>query len=166
MPRVISIGRLDLNSEGLILLTTSSEISRFAELPANQWPRCYKVRVFGAVDEAALAGLAQGITIEGIRYGRIDCELQRQSGRNAWLIITLYEGKNREIRKIMDYLNLKVNRLVRLAYGPFQLGDHQPGDVWEIPKAQIVKAFPFLEKSKPTTLGLKKPAHAPHRRKV
>lgn len=148
MPRVISIGRLDLNSEGLILLTTSSEIARFAELPSNEWPRCYKVRVFGDVNEQMLTTLTKGITIEGIRYGRIEADLVRQSGKNSWLTVTLYEGKNREIRHVMRHMDLHVNRLVRLAYGPFSLGQRQPGELWEISESEMIKAFPFMKKDR------------------
>jgi 23S rRNA pseudouridine2605 synthase len=159
LPRVISIGRLDLNSEGLILLTNDARLARHAELPSTGWPRCYKVRVFGTVDEKQLANLIHGIEIEGIAYGRIEADLIRQSGRNAWLTVTLYEGKNREIRKIMEHLGLRVNRLIRLAYGPFQLKQHQPRTLWEIPTNEFTKHFPFLNEPK-----LKKDAH--YRRKI
>lgn len=145
MPRVVSIGRLDLNSEGLLLLTTDSTIARYAELPTTQWPRYYRVRVYGEVDPRGLAELKTGITYEGIHYGRVDAEIDRQSGRNTWLYITLYEGKNREIRQVMRYLGLQVNRLVRVAYGPFELGDRLPNDLWEFSYADFSRHFPFLE---------------------
>jgi 23S rRNA pseudouridine2605 synthase len=145
LSRVISIGRLDLNSEGLILLTNDSRLARYAELPTTGWARCYKVRVFGDVNEQQLADLVHGITIDGMTYGRIEADLVRQSGRNAWITVTIYEGKNREIRKVMNYLGLKVNRLMRLAYGPFQMKTRQPRDLWEIPYAEFSRHFPVLK---------------------
>ncbi len=144
LPRVISIGRLDLNSEGLILLTNDSRLARYAELPSTGWARCYKVRVFGEVNEQHLADLVHGITIDNVAYGRIEADLIRQQGRNAWLTVTLYEGKNREIRNIMRHLGLQVNRLIRLAYGPFQLQNDQPRGLWEIPYKEFASHFPFL----------------------
>lgn len=159
MPRVVSIGRLDLNSEGLLLLTNDSRLARHAELPTTQWPRYYRVRVFGEIMPDRLADLKNGITIEGIHYGRIEAEIDRQSGRNTWLYITLYEGKNREIREVMRHLGLQVNRLIRVAYGPFQLQGHQPGDLWEISSSEFTSHFPFLVGNEPTpgkkTLSLK-----------
>lgn len=148
LPRVISIGRLDLNSEGLILLTNDSRLARYAELPSTGWPRCYKVRVFGEVNEQQLADLVHGITIDGVAYGRIEADLVRQQGRNAWLTITLYEGKNREIRTIMRHFGLHVNRLIRLAYGPFQLMDDQPRGLWEISYGDFSPHFPVLDEGK------------------
>lgn len=149
MPRVISVGRLDLNSEGVLLLTTDTRISRYAESPKTGWPRYYKVRVFGEVNPERLANLVHGVTIDGIHYGRIDVEIDRQSGRNAWLFVTLYEGKNREIREVMRYLGLQVNRLIRVAYGPFELYDKRPGDLWEIPYSEFSKHFPDFKEDTP-----------------
>lgn len=171
MPRVISIGRLDLNSEGLILLTTDSNMARYAELPSTNWPRCYRVRVYGDIDPQAMADLKNGITIDGIHYGRIDVDMDEPKGRNCWLFVTLYEGKNREIRRVMQYLGLHVNRLVRVAYGAFSLGKKQPGDLWEIPYSLFSKEFPHLRKTQ--TTGVKPSpgthpqvkSHAHHRRK-
>ena len=134
MPRVISIGRLDLNSEGLLLLTNNGELSRKLELPSNGWARRYKVRVHGNVDEKKLTDLKNGIEVEGIQYGSIKVEVITIKGTNTWLMVTLSEGKNREIRKVMKALGLEVNRLIRLSYGPFQLGSLQPGEVKEIPQ--------------------------------
>jgi len=148
LPRVISIGRLDLNSEGLILLTNDGELSRYAELPSTGWARSYQVRVYGQVDEEALADLVNGVTIDGISYGRIEAELEDPSYNtrsNTWLFMTLYEGKNREIRKVMEHLGLRVNRLIRVAYGPFSLGDLEPGQVKEVSRADVLKAFPEAE---------------------
>jgi len=144
LPRVISIGRLDLNSEGLILLTNDGELARYAELPSTGWARSYRVRVYGFVDKAALATLTEGITVEGVTYGRIEAEIAKEAENtrtNTWLFMTLFEGKNREIRKVLAYLGLRVNRLIRMTYGPFSLGNLKPGDVKEVPAAQVSKAF-------------------------
>lgn len=134
LPRVISVGRLDLNSEGLLLLTNNGDLSRKLELPTNGWTRRYKVRVHGVVDEKKLADLKNGIVVEGIKYGPIHAEVITVKGTNAWLMVTLTEGKNREIRKVMKAFGLEVNRLIRLSYGPFQLGGLQPGEAKEIPQ--------------------------------
>ncbi|MBM3468276.1 MAG: rRNA pseudouridine synthase [Alphaproteobacteria bacterium] len=142
LPRVITVGRLDLNSEGLILLTNDGDFSRHAELPSTGWARSYRVRVHGVVDERALKKLSAGITIDDIKYGRIEAEIVSdlyKASTNKWLFVTIYEGKNREIRKIMDHLGLKVNRLIRVAYGPFSLGDLKPGEVREVPSRDIPK---------------------------
>lgn len=133
MPRVISVGRLDLNSEGLLLLTNNGELSRKLELPSNGWARRYKVRVHGYVDPARLKDLAKGVTIEGITYGPIKAEIESTQGTNSWLVVTLTEGKNREIRKVMKFIGLDVARLIRLSYGPFQLGSLRKGEVREVP---------------------------------
>lgn len=133
MPRVISVGRLDLNSEGLLLLTNNGELSRKLELPENGWSRRYKVKVHGFVDAKKLASLEKGATVDGINYGSVKAEIETQKGTNAWLIITLSEGKNREIRKLMKSIGLDVARLIRLSYGPFQLGALKKGEVREVP---------------------------------
>lgn len=132
MPRVISVGRLDLNSEGLLLLTNSGELSRRLELPENGWKRRYKVRVHGFVDKKKIAELENGVTIDGINYGAVKIEFEGQTAANAWLTITLSEGKNREVRKLMKYIGLEVSRLIRLSYGPFQLGNLKRGEVKEV----------------------------------
>jgi 23S rRNA pseudouridine2605 synthase len=133
IPRVLTVGRLDLNSEGLLLLTNDGELKRQLELPATGWTRRYRVRVRGAVDVAALEQLAAGITIDGIRYGPVRAGLDRQLGGNAWLTMSLTEGKNREVRRICKYFGWAVSRLIRVAYGPFQLGSLTPGAVEEVP---------------------------------
>jgi len=143
MPRVISIGRLDINSEGLLLLTNDGEVARKLELPATGWTRRYRVRVHGRVDEDKLAALERGIEIEGIRYAGIRAALDRTQGANAWLTMALVEGKNREIRKVMEHLGLAVNRLIRTAYGPFQLGTLGPGQVDEIPQKALAEQLGF-----------------------
>lgn len=134
LPRVISVGRLDLNSEGLLLLTNNGELSRKLELPENGWSRRYKVRVHGFVNKNKLADLAKGATVDGINYGPIKAELESQNGTNSWLIVTLNEGKNREVRKLMKSIGLEVARLIRLSYGPFQLGSLKKGEVREVPQ--------------------------------
>jgi 23S rRNA pseudouridine2605 synthase len=133
LPRVISVGRLDLTSEGLLLLTNDGALARRLELPATGWLRRYRVRVHGRPDERVLAGLARGATIDGVRYGPIQAELDAVKGENAWLTLGLREGRNREVRRIMAYLNLPVSRLIRVAYGPFQLGNLPRGAVQEVP---------------------------------
>jgi 23S rRNA pseudouridine2605 synthase len=133
MPRVVTVGRLDINSEGLLLLTNDGELKRRLELPTTAWTRRYRVRVHGAVDPAALEPLANGIAIAGVRYGPVRAALERQQGGNAWLTMSLTEGKNREVRRICEHLGWQVSRLIRTAYGPFQLGSLQPGAVEEVP---------------------------------
>jgi 23S rRNA pseudouridine2605 synthase len=137
MPRVMSIGRLDLNSEGLLLLTNDGGIKRKLELPSTGWLRRYRVRVNGRPSEDALAPLRQGITVEGERFQPMDITLDRQQGANAWLTIGLREGKNREIRRAMDAVNLSVNRLIRVSYGPFQLGELRQGEVEEVRRKTV-----------------------------
>ncbi|HVB66277.1 MAG TPA: pseudouridine synthase [Acetobacteraceae bacterium] len=131
--RVISIGRLDLNSEGLLLLTNDGGLARRLELPSNGWLRRYRVRVHGRPEPQALAALARGITVEGVRYGPIEAGLDAVKGENAWLTISLSEGRNREVRRVMAALHLPVSRLIRVAYGPFQLGNLPRGAVEEVP---------------------------------
>ena len=131
--RVISVGRLDLTSEGLLLLTNDGALARRLELPATGWLRRYRVRVHGRPDTAALAALANGITVEGVRYGPIEAALDATKGENAWLTVSLREGRNREVRRVMTALHLPVSRLIRVAYGPFQLGNLPRGAVEEVP---------------------------------
>ena len=139
--RVISVGRLDLTSEGLLLLTNDGGLARHMELPATGWARRYRVRVHGEVDEEKLAALAKGITVEGVRYGNIEALLDKRQGSNAWLTVGLSEGKNREIRKVMAALGLVVNRLIRVSYGPFQLGNLPKGAVEEVPRRVLKDQF-------------------------
>ena len=133
MGRVISVGRLDLNSEGLLLLTNDGELARRLEMPSTGWVRRYRVRVRGTVDQNKLKSLQNGANVDGIKYGAIKAILDSETRTNAWLTVTLAEGKNREIRKIMEHLDLRVNRLIRLSYGPFQLGKLERSQVDEIP---------------------------------
>lgn len=134
LPRVISVGRLDLNSEGLLLLTNDGELARSLELPERGWTRRYRVRVHGTVDEEALRKLRKGVRVGDIRYGPIQARLEKVQGANAWLQVALEEGKNREIRRVMEHLGLQVTRLIRTAYGPFQLGSLDRGQVAEVPR--------------------------------
>jgi 23S rRNA pseudouridine2605 synthase len=134
LPRLVSIGRLDLNSEGLLLLTNDGALARRLELPATGWVRRYRVRVHGLVDPARLAALTRGTTIDGIKYGPIRAELDRQQGSNAWITLSLQEGKNREVRRVLEHLGYPVTRLIRLAYGPFQLGHLVRGAIEEVPQ--------------------------------
>jgi 23S rRNA pseudouridine2605 synthase len=133
LPRLMPVGRLDLNSEGLLLLTNDGALKRRLELPATGWLRRYRVRAFGAVDDRRLKALAQGIAIDGMTYGPIQARLDRMQGDNAWLTLSLREGKNREVRRVLEHLGLSVNRLIRIAYGPFQLGTLAKRAVEEVP---------------------------------
>jgi 23S rRNA pseudouridine2605 synthase len=134
LPRVVSIGRLDFNSEGLILLTNDGALARHLELPDTGWTRRYRVRVHGLVDPGRLAALAKGVTIAGIRYAGIEAGLDKVQGSNAWLTMAVREGKNREIRKVCEHLDLRVTRLIRVSYGPFQLGQLARGAAEEVPR--------------------------------
>jgi 23S rRNA pseudouridine2605 synthase len=142
LPRLISIGRLDLNSEGLLLLTNDGALARLLERPETGWLRRYRVRVNGYVDEKALAALSHGVTVEGERYGPIDAGLDSRKGDNAWLSVGLREGRNREVRRVMAHLNLQTSRLIRIAYGPFQLGLLPRGSVEEVPAKILREQLP------------------------
>jgi 23S rRNA pseudouridine2605 synthase len=134
LPRVISVGRLDLTSEGLLLLTNDGELARKLELPSNAWERRYRARAFGRITQAELDHLKDGVTVDGVNYRGIEATLERSQGANTWINLTLSEGKNREVRRVLEALGLKVNRLIRVSYGPFQLGTLGPGDVEEVPR--------------------------------
>ena len=142
LPRLISIGRLDLTSEGLLLLTNDGELARRLELPFTGWIRRYRVRVFGIPDQRDLASLAQGVVIEGVSYGPIQAGLDARKGDNAWLTVALREGRNREVRRVMAHLGLNVSRLIRVAYGPFQLGALPRGAVGEVPPRVLRDQLP------------------------
>jgi 23S rRNA pseudouridine2605 synthase len=133
LPRVVTVGRLDLTSEGLLLLTNDGALARHLELPATGWVRRYRVRVHGKVDPARLAALADGTVVDGVRYGPVEAALEREKGGNAWLAMGLSEGRNREVRRLCEAMGLKVTRLIRVAYGPFQLGLLPRGAVEEVP---------------------------------
>jgi 23S rRNA pseudouridine2605 synthase len=132
LPRVVAVGRLDINTEGLLLLTNDGGLARVLELPATGWLRRYRVRAHGTVDPAALASLREGIAIDGVFYGAIDAVVDRVQGSNVWLVVSLREGKNREVKRVLESLGLKTNRLIRISYGPFQLADLREGEVREI----------------------------------
>jgi 23S rRNA pseudouridine2605 synthase len=141
LPRVVSVGRLDINSEGLLLLTNDGELARKMELPATAWLRKYRVRVYGRPEPDILANLAQGITIDGVAYGAIEAVIDQVRGDNAWLTMGLREGKNREIKRVMEALGLRVNRLIRIAYGPFALGNLAEEAVDLVPQKMVAELF-------------------------
>jgi 23S rRNA pseudouridine2605 synthase len=149
LPRVMPVGRLDLNTEGLLLLTTDGELKRQLELPATGVERAYRARVFGEVSQAQLEELIHGIEIEGIRYGAIDANLERRTGRNAWVEMRLREGKNREVRRVLEHLGLQVSRLIRTDYGPFPLADLPSGAVDEVRQHDLVEFRRMLSGLKP-----------------
>jgi len=153
LPRVISVGRLDLTSEGLLLLTNDGGLARRLELPATGWLRRYKVRVHGEVDPDRLAALDKGVTIDGVAYGPIRASLERPQGSNAWIALALREGRNREVRRVLEHLGLPVTRLIRLSFGPFQLGNLARGEIAEVPKKVLAEQ-----------LGKAGPAYADRRR--
>jgi len=132
LPRVVSVGRLDLNTEGLLLLTNDGGLARVLELPSTGWLRRYRVRAHGSVTQEALDRLRAGITVDGVRYGSIEATLDRSQGSNVWLTFAMREGKNREVRNVLGALGLQVNRLIRVSYGPFQLGELPAGAVEEV----------------------------------
>ncbi len=137
LPRVISVGRLDLTTEGLLLLTNAGGLARRLELPSTGWTRRYRVRAYGRVKQSALDALAQGIEIDGVAYGPVRAQLDQQQGGNVWITMSINEGKNREIRNVCRHLGLQVNRLIRTAYGPFQLGKLAKGAFEEVPGKQL-----------------------------
>ena len=141
--RLISVGRLDMDSEGLLLLTNDGDLARKLELPSTGWLRKYRVRVHGYVIKKDLELLKNGITIDGIRYGKIEAKLDKQQGSNAWLTLGIREGKNREVRKIMNHLGYKVNRLIRVSFGPFQIKNLSSGDIEEVKKKVLNDQLSF-----------------------
>src|SRR5215475_9800192 len=132
LPRLMSVGRLDMNTEGLLLLTNDGGLAGVLELPATGWLRRYRVRAHGRVQQARLDELRHGITIDGVRYGSIEAQLEREQGTNLWLVFAMREGKNREVKNVLGHLGLAVNRLIRVSFGPFQLGDLPEGEVMEV----------------------------------
>ncbi|WP_296425411.1 pseudouridine synthase [Yoonia sp.] len=159
LPRVMSIGRLDLNSEGLLLLTNDGGVKRKLELPSTGWLRRYRVRINGSVSEARLDQLRAGIEVDGTRFQPMVITFDRQQGANAWLTVSLREGKNREIRRAMEAIGVTVNRLIRVSYGPFQLGNLEPGGVEEL-KQRVVRDQLGLSE-KPTLTRVRKPVNRP-----
>lgn len=164
--RVISIGRLDLTSEGLLLLTNDGALARALELPSTGWTRRYRARAFGTIDQAAVNKLRAGVTVEGIRYGPMEVEVERETGSNIWLNIGIKEGKNREVRKALDSVGLRVNRLIRTAYGPFQLGDLPRGEIKAVPGRVLRDQCGHLVELPVTTgeaVAKKRPARPGHK---
>lgn len=149
MPRVISVGRLDIDSEGLLLLTNDGALSRHMELPSTGWTRKYRVRVRGVVDADKLSTLEEGVTIDGIHYGSALAQLDTQMSSNAWLTVAIREGKNREVRHLMEYLGYPVSRLIRISYGPFPLGNLVEGEVAEVKSGVLAEQLGLS----PQTLG-------------
>ncbi len=137
LPRIMPVGRLDLNTEGLLLLTNDGALKRALELPSSGVERTYRARTFGPITQDQLDELAEGITVEGVRYGRIIANLERSTGHNKWIELTLTEGKNREVRRVLEHLGLQVSRLIRLRYGQFVLGGSAPGDIEEVRGAEV-----------------------------
>jgi len=168
LPRVVSVGRLDINSEGLLLLTTDGALSRRLELPSTAWTRRYRVRAHGKIEQAELDKLARGIEVDGIKYGAIDATLERIQGHNVWILVAIKEGKNREIRKVFEHLGLKVNRLIRISYGPFQLGDLKAGEVKQVPQKILrdqLGTGDTKDNKPPVRTKGKKPARSAHARR-
>lgn len=149
-PRVIYVGRLDINSEGLLLLTNNGALARYFELPKSKIKRTYKVRVFGNLSEGILKSIRRGVSIDGFNYGKIDVEIlkndnsEKTNSKNTWLLMTLTEGKNREIRKILEHFGLKVNRLIRISYHKFQLDNMKPGDIEEVSHQEVASLLKKL----------------------
>ena len=137
LPRLVPVGRLDLNTEGLLLLTTDGGLKRQLELPATGVERTYRARAYGQVSQAQLEALIEGVEVEGVRYGSIDANLERRTGANVWIELTLTEGKNREVRRVLEHLGLRVGRLIRTRYGPFLLGDLPAGAIGEVRQADL-----------------------------
>lgn len=173
LPRLISVGRLDLNTEGLLLLTNDGELARTLELPQTAWLRRYRVRALGRVTQEALDALSGGVTVNGMRYGAIEATFDREQGANVWLSFNIREGKNREVRNVIEYLGLKVNRLLRVSFGPFALGDLERGDVSELSPDQIRDALgdlakdidlegPVLEREAPSRKNRRPPPEPRH----
>ena len=149
-PRLMPIGRLDLNTEGLLLLTNDGELKRAMELPSTGVPRTYRARTFGDITQERLEALSEGVEIDGIRYGSIDANMERRTGRNQWIELTLTEGKNREVRRVLEHLGLQVSRLIRIQYGPFPLADIPRGMADEIRQVDVER---FRKTLKPASRG-------------
>lgn len=158
--RVMPIGRLDFNTEGLLLLTNDGELKRAMELPATGLPRTYRARTFGDVTQAQLEELIEGIEIDGVRYGKIDANLERSTGRNQWIEVTITEGKNREVRRVLEHLGLEVSRLLRTAYGPFELLDLPRGQAVEIRQVEVERFRRALVGGTGTDIKLTAPQQA------
>jgi 23S rRNA pseudouridine2605 synthase len=152
LPRLMPVGRLDLNTEGLLLLTNDGEFKRALELPVNAVVRSYRARAHGMVSQAQLEDLIDGVEIDGVRYGSIDANMERRTGTNVWVEMKLTEGKNREVRRVLEHLGLDVSRLIRTSYGPFTLGNAAAGAVQEVDRNAVAQLKVSLKSSvkKPT----------------
>jgi 23S rRNA pseudouridine2605 synthase len=148
LPRVVTVGRLDLTTEGLLLLTNDGELSRYLELPATALKRTYRVRAFGNVTQEKLDKLKKGLSFRGVKYGPIEARLESKQGSNNWIEVTIAEGKNREVRNVMEYLELATNRLIRTSYGPFHLGNLPKGSVLEIKPQMLKQQLPAFFKGR------------------
>ncbi len=157
-PRLMPVGRLDFNTEGLLLLTNDGELKRAMELPSSGIPRTYRARTFGEISQAQLEELIEGITIDGVRYGRIDANMERRTGRNQWVEMTITEGKNREVRRVLEHFGLEVSRLIRIAYGPFELLDLPRGAAIEIRQVDVEKFRKGLKSPSPGGSGSREAA--------
>ncbi|MGD9809720.1 MAG: pseudouridine synthase [Sphingobium sp.] len=146
LPRLMPVGRLDMTTEGLLLLTNDGELKRTLELPVNGIERTYRARAFGEISQTQLEQLIEGVEIDGMRYGRIDANLERRTGRNQWIEMTLTEGKNREVRRVLEHLGLQVNRLIRTRYGPFDLAGSEPGALVEIRRGDLDRFLGALKR--------------------
>ena len=147
-PRLMPVGRLDFTTEGLLLLPNDGELKRAMELPSSGIPRTYRARAFGDITQAQLDDLSHGVEIDGMRYGSIEADLERGSGRNRWIVLTLTEGKNREVRRVLEHLGLEVSRLLRTGYGPFDLADLPRGQAVQIRHADVERFMGTLPKPK------------------
>ncbi len=161
LPRLMPVGRLDMNTEGLLLLTTDGELKRQLELPSSGVERTYRARAFGDVSQDQLEELIHGVEIEGIRYGSIDANLERRTGRNTWIEMRLTEGKNREVRRVLEHLGLQVSRLIRVGYGPFVLGDLPAGAVDEVRQHDLVVFRSALAKGPAKSVSPREEEKAP-----
>ena len=148
-PRVMPVGRLDLSTEGLLLLTNDGELKRAMELPSSGIPRTYRARTFGEITQKRLESLMEGITVDGMHYSRIDANMERRTGRNQWIELTLTEGKNREVRRVLEFLGLQVSRLLRTSYGPFKLADLPRGAAEEVRQVDVEKFIKGMGKAAP-----------------
>ena len=146
-PRLMPVGRLDLSTEGLLLMTNDGEMKRAMELPLSGIERTYRARTFGAITQGRLEDLIEGVTIDGMHYGKINANMERKTGRNQWIELTLTEGKNREVRRVLEFLGLQVSRLIRTSYGPFKLGDLPRGAAVEIAQQELERFCKTLKKS-------------------
>jgi len=163
-PRLMPVGRLDLNTEGLLLLTNDGELKRAMELPASGIPRTYRARTFGDITQNRLEELIEGVTIDGMHYGRIDANMERRTGRNQWIELTLTEGKNREVRRVLEHLGLQVSRLLRTSYGPFELADLPRGAALEIRQVDVERFRKGLKGGKPSPQARSSDAEGASRR--